>query len=259
MGKAERNREIRSKLDQLRGEKISKFQGMNLYVKNIDDKVTDEAFREIFAAHGTITSAKIMREENGDSKGFGYICYSTQEEATKAVAEVHGKVVGGKPLVVTLHQRKDIRRAYLAANMGPRPRGGFMGPGQMPFGMPMMQYNQQMMRQGYPMNMMMPRGGPRGVVPNFRQQGGMYPQMPYAMPGMQMGPGGQPRGQAGMQQMAAGGRMNNVKFNGQARNQPNAPAAANAPTNAAAAAGGAQQAAPPSTSGGLDLDTFAKL
>ena len=48
--------------------------------------------------------------------------------------------------------------------MGPRPRGGFMGPGQMPFGMPMMQYNQQMMRQGYPMNMMMPRGGPRGVV-----------------------------------------------------------------------------------------------
>ena len=32
--KAERNREIRSKLDQLRGEKISKFQGMNLYVKN---------------------------------------------------------------------------------------------------------------------------------------------------------------------------------------------------------------------------------
>lgn len=294
--KAERNREIRSKLDQLRGEKISKFQGMNLYVKNIDDKVTDEAFREIFAAHGTITSAKIMREENGDSKGFGYICYSTQEEATKAVAEVHGKVVGGKPLVVTLHQRKDIRRAYLAANMGPRPRGGFMGQGQMPFGMPMMQYNQQMMRQGYPMNMMMPRGGPRGVVPNFRQQGGMYPQMPYGMPGMQMGPGGQvkqgqmrpgqqpgmpgqpgrgqgprgqpgmqqggrgqPRGQAGMQQMAAGGRMNNVKFNGQARNQPNAPAAANAPTNAAAAAGGAQQAAPPSTSGGLDLDTFAKL
>ena len=68
---------------------------MNLYVKNIDDKVTDEAFREIFAAHGT-TSAKIMREENGDSKGFGYICYGTQEEATKAVAEVHGKVVGGK-------------------------------------------------------------------------------------------------------------------------------------------------------------------
>ena len=84
-------------------------------------------------------------------------------------------------------------------------------------------------------------------------------QGPRDQPGMQQGGRGQPRGQAGMQQMAAGGRMNNVKFNGQARNQPNAPAAANAPTNAAAAAGGAQQAAPPSTSGGLDLDTFAKL
>merc|ERR1711968_45662 len=220
----------------------------------------------------------------------------TQEEATKAVGEVSGKVLMGKPLVVTLHQRKEIRRAHLAATMGPRPRGGFMGNGQMPF-MPMMNYNQQMMRQGYPMMNMMPRGGARGAMPgNFRQQGAMYPPMQYGMPGMQMGPGGQvkqgqmrpgqqpgmpgqpgrgqgprgqpgmqqggrgqPRGQAGMQQMAAGGRMNNVKFNGQARNQPNAPAAANAPTNAAAAAGGAQQAAPPSTSGGLDLDTFAKL
>lgn len=300
--KAERMRDIKTKLDQLRGERISKFQGMNLYVKNVDDKVSDELFRETFAAHGTITSAKVMRDEAGESKGFGYVCYSTQEEATKAVGEVHGKVVMGKPLVVTLHQRKDIRRAHLAATMGPRPRGGFMANPQMPFGMPMMNNYQQMMRPGYPV--MMPRGGPRGAMPgNFRQQGGaMYPPMPYGMPGMQMGPGGQvkqgqmragqqpgmqqggrgqgprgqpgmqqggrgqPRGQPNMQQMQAGGRMNNVKFSGQARNQPNAGnannqsanATANA-SNAAPAAAAAQQAAPPSTSGGLDLDAFTKL
>jgi len=294
--KAERSREIKSKLDQLRGERISKFQGMNLYVKNVDDKVSDELFRETFAPYGTITSAKVMRDESGESKGFGYVCYSTQEEATKAVGEVSGKVLMGKPLVVTLHQRKEIRRAHLAATMGPRPRGGFMGNGQMPF-MPMMNYNQQMMRQGYPMMNMMPRGGARGAMPgNFRQQGAMYPPMQYGMPGMQMGPGGQvkqgqmrpgqqpgmqqagrgqgprgqpgmqqggrgqPRGQPGMQQMQAGGRMNNVKFSGQARNQPNAAAAP--PANASAAptpVAGAQQAAPPSTSGGLDLDAFTKL
>merc|ERR1711871_1228143 len=194
--KAERSREIKSKLDQLRGERISKFQGMNLYVKNVDDKVSDELFRETFAPYGTITSAKVMRDESGESKGFGYVCYSTQEEATKAVGEVSGKVLMGKPLVVTLHQRKEIRRAHLAATMGPRPRGGFMGNGQMPF-MPMMNYNQQMMRQGYLMMNMMPRGGARGAMPgNFRQQGAR----------------GQPRGQPGMQQMQAGGRMNNVKF-----------------------------------------------
>lgn len=298
--KAERTREIRSKLDQLRGERISKYQGMNLFVKNVDDKVTDELFRETFAAHGTITSAKVMRDDQGESKGFGYVCYSTQEEATKAVSEMNGKVLMGKPLTVTLHQRKDIRRAHLAATMGPRPRGGFMGGNQMPF-MPMMNYNQQMMPRGFPMMNMMPRGGPRGAMPGNFRQGGMYPSMPpYGMPNMQMGPGGQvkqgqmrpgqqpgmpgqagrgqgprgqpgmqqggrgqPRGQPGMQQMQAGGRVG-VKFNGQARNQPNAASAPStntpsAPAAPAAPAGAAQQAAPPSASGGLDLDSFAKL
>jgi polyadenylate-binding protein len=67
------------------------FQGSNIYVKNIDDNVSDEELRGHFSACGTITSAKVMRDEKGISKGFGFVCFSTPEEANKAVNTFHGK------------------------------------------------------------------------------------------------------------------------------------------------------------------------
>ena len=38
---------------------MQRFQGVNLYVKNLDDNVTDDELREAFAQYGTITSAKV--------------------------------------------------------------------------------------------------------------------------------------------------------------------------------------------------------
>ena len=45
-----------------------RFQGVNLYVKNLDDSITDERLLQEFTPYGTITSAKVMSEE-GRSKG----------------------------------------------------------------------------------------------------------------------------------------------------------------------------------------------
>lgn len=64
-----------------------------MYVKNIDDDVTDEVLREHFSKCGTITSAKLMRDDKGISKGFGFVCFSTPEEAYKAVNTFHGKQI----------------------------------------------------------------------------------------------------------------------------------------------------------------------
>ena len=168
--KSERLREIKVRQDVMNQERVSKYQGMNLYVKNISDVITDELFREAFAPFGTITSARVMRDsttEQKTSKGFGFVCYSSPEEATRAVTEMNNKVIGGKPLVVTLHQRKEHRRAHLAATYAP-----------------------QGMSMRYPQGMGM--GMPQGM--------GMAPPFMYMPPGQQGQPGfpNQPRGGPGM-------------------------------------------------------------
>ncbi|KAG8505767.1 Polyadenylate-binding protein 4 [Galemys pyrenaicus] len=110
--KVERQAELKRKFEQLKQERISRYQGVNLYIKNLDDTIDDEKLRKEFSPFGSITSAKVMLEE-GRSKGFGFVCFSSPEEATKAVTEMNGRIVGSKPLYVALAQRKEERKAHL--------------------------------------------------------------------------------------------------------------------------------------------------
>jgi len=80
----------------------------------LDDTIDDEKIRKEFQPYGTITSAKVMTED-GRSKGFGFVCFSSPEEATKAVTEMNGRIVGTKPLYVALAQRKEDRKAHLTS------------------------------------------------------------------------------------------------------------------------------------------------
>ncbi|XP_041060605.1 embryonic polyadenylate-binding protein-like isoform X4 [Carcharodon carcharias] len=102
--KMERQGELKRKFELMKQERISRYQGVNLYVKNLDDVIDDECLRKEFAPYGTITSAKVMTD-GGHSKGFGFVCFSSPEEATKAVTEMNGRIVSTKPLYVALAQR----------------------------------------------------------------------------------------------------------------------------------------------------------
>ena len=55
-----------------------------------------------------------MRDDKAHSKGFGFVCFSSPEEATKAVTEMNGRMIGTKPLYVALAQRKEDRKAQLS-------------------------------------------------------------------------------------------------------------------------------------------------
>merc|ERR1712158_50889 len=147
MGKAERQQELKKKFEQLKLERLNRYQGVNLYVKNLDDTIDDERLRTEFTPFGTITSAKVMCEE-GRSKGFGFVCFSSPEEATKAVTEMNGRIIVSKPLYVALAQRKEDRKAHLASQYMQRVTG-----------MRMQQMGQQMAypQQGYFVQAPMPQ------------------------------------------------------------------------------------------------------
>lgn len=58
--KSERVAELKRRFEQLKMDRINRYQGVNLYVKNLDDSIDDDRLRKEFTPFGTITSAKVM-------------------------------------------------------------------------------------------------------------------------------------------------------------------------------------------------------
>eukprot|EP01054_Gregarina_sp_Poly1_P006527 Gregarina_sp_Poly_1__6526@NODE_349_length_9340_cov_161_743449_g292_i0_p2_GENE_NODE_349_length_9340_cov_161_743449_g292_i0NODE_349_length_9340_cov_161_743449_g292_i0_p2_ORF_typecomplete_len612_score75_50RRM_1/PF00076_22/4_9e20RRM_1/PF00076_22/8_7e19RRM_1/PF00076_22/1_4e10RRM_1/PF00076_22/2_1e18RRM_5/PF13893_6/1_2e05RRM_5/PF13893_6/7_4e06RRM_5/PF13893_6/0_012RRM_5/PF13893_6/0_00063PABP/PF00658_18/1_3e24RRM_7/PF16367_5/0_014RRM_7/PF16367_5/0_00035RRM_7/PF16367_5/4_5RRM_7/PF16367_5/0_19RRM_8/PF11835 len=126
--KAERSSQLKAKFDQKNIQNKTKYEGVNLYIKNLSDSVDDAGLRHMFERFGTITSAKVMRDEEGHSKGFGFVCFTMAEEATKAIAEMHLKVHDQKPLYVGLAEQKERRHARLQHHFrGHHPRAANSG------------------------------------------------------------------------------------------------------------------------------------
>ena len=72
----------------------------SLLIKNIDNQMTQKEFYKIFLEYGDIVSGKIEYDENGESKGFGYIYYYTEESAENAKKNLNGKFYYSKPLEI---------------------------------------------------------------------------------------------------------------------------------------------------------------
>jgi len=94
----------------------------NLFIKNLDANISSSDLFNHFRRYGRIISARVMRDqETGNSKGFGFVSYTTAEEADKAKSSMHGKTLGTKQIVVRLHEPKKLREAKLANHFSGSP------------------------------------------------------------------------------------------------------------------------------------------
>jgi len=90
--------------------------GKKLYVGNLSYSTTEESLRSYFSTFGTVTSARVVTDrDSGQSKGFGFVEMSSDEEASKAINEANGVDFEGRQIRVNIAQDKPRRDG---------PRGG---------------------------------------------------------------------------------------------------------------------------------------
>ena len=96
-----------------------------LYVGGLSFSTTSESLREYFAQCGTVVSATVVTDQaSGQSRGFGFVEMSTDEEAKAAIAKLNGQPFEGRPLKV------DKANPQAARPGGPRGGGGGFGGGE---------------------------------------------------------------------------------------------------------------------------------
>lgn len=82
---------------------------MKLYVGNLSKQVTDVQLNELASPYGKLVSANVATERSsGESKGFGFIEFGSDDEAKAAITGLDGRDVNGQALKVNeARPRKD--------------------------------------------------------------------------------------------------------------------------------------------------------
>ena len=89
---------------------------MNIYVGNLSYDVTEDEVRDVFSAHGEISSLSIIKDKySGQSKGFGFVEMPNQAEAEEAIKTLNESELKGRNIKVNQAKPKEERpkrRAY---------------------------------------------------------------------------------------------------------------------------------------------------
>lgn len=111
--KSERKKLLEDRYERRRRAQQESTQGRNLYVKHLDPAMDDEGLKRLFTKFGNITSAKVMVDDSAKSRCFGFVCFATVEEASRALAEMNGHLLAGQNLYVAIAQPKAVRQQEL--------------------------------------------------------------------------------------------------------------------------------------------------
>jgi hypothetical protein len=99
--------------------------GTRLYVGNLSYSMDSSQLQELFAQHGTVSSAEVISDrDTGRSKGFGFVEMSSDEEAQAAIAALNGQQNDGRALTVNEARPREER-----SGGGGGGRGGYGGGG----------------------------------------------------------------------------------------------------------------------------------
>jgi len=103
---------------------------MNIYVGNLSWSMTDDDLMNLFTEHGSVTSAKILKDKmNGRSKGFGFVEMEDDEAAKAAIAALNETEVQGRKLIVNESQPRAEGDRPKRSFGGGGGRGGYGGGG----------------------------------------------------------------------------------------------------------------------------------
>lgn len=81
-----------------------------VFVGGLPFSTTDEELKELFAAHGAVASATVVRDrESGRSKGFGFVEFDNDDEGKAAEKALNGSEVGGRSISVAEARPKEDR------------------------------------------------------------------------------------------------------------------------------------------------------
>ena len=161
--KSERKRILTSKIGDINNKLNQEFKNCNLYIKNLPYDLTDDKLREIFSKYGEIKSVKISKftlvtkikdelKEIEQSRGFGYVCYTNPDNATKAIENLNGQNLPGyknakRPVMISLFMPKQERKQFLN-KLQSNPMNRFPLIMGNPYNMPIIPYNNYPQRHG---------------------------------------------------------------------------------------------------------------
>ena len=98
---------------------------MNIFIGCLPFSVKDEGLREIFEGYGEVASARVISDKfTGRSKGFGFVEMADDAAAQKAIEELNGAEISGRPIVVNEAKPREERPSN-GGGYGQRRDNGF--------------------------------------------------------------------------------------------------------------------------------------
>jgi len=81
-----------------------------LFVAGLPYTMSDNDLRDMFAEFGTVTSAQVVTDrDTRQSKGFGFVEFSSEAEGNAAIAQLDKKEIDGRPLTVNVARPREDR------------------------------------------------------------------------------------------------------------------------------------------------------